>query len=68
MGLTVAGFDSLAVWGANVYRLTVILKRSDNVDIIKLIDELIEEAEQEPSWTAIQALRCLRKELLAVAE
>lgn len=45
VGLTVAGFDSLAVWGANVYRLTVILKRSDNVDIIKLIDELIEEAE-----------------------
>lgn len=68
MGLTVAGFDSLAVCGANVYRLTVILKRRDNVDIIELIDELIAEAKQEPSWTALQALRCLRKELLAVAE
>ena len=30
---------------------------------IERIDELIAEAENEPSWTAIQALRCLRKEL-----
>lgn len=33
-------------------------------DVIKRIDELISEAEKEPSWTATQALRCLRKELL----
>lgn len=32
--------------------------------IIERIDELISEAEKEPSWTATQALRCLRKELL----
>ena len=34
------------------------------MDIIERIDELIAEAEKEPNWTAIQALRCLRKELL----
>ena len=34
------------------------------MDIIERIDELIIEAQKEPSWTAIQALRCLRKELL----
>ena len=32
--------------------------------VIERIDELISEAEKEPSWTATQALRCLRKELL----
>ena len=32
-------------------------------EIVKMIDEMIEEAEKEPSWTAKQALRCLKKEL-----
>ena len=31
--------------------------------VIERIDEFITEAENEPSWTATQALRCLRKEL-----
>ena len=34
------------------------------MDIIELIDEWIYEAENEPSWKATQALRCLRKEIL----
>ena len=34
------------------------------LDVIERIDKLISEAEMEPSWTAIQALRCLRKEVL----
>lgn len=33
------------------------------MDIIELIDEWIDEAENEPSWKATQALRCLRKEI-----
>lgn len=36
----------------------------NQIGVIERIDELISEAEKEPSWTAIQALRCLRKELL----
>ena len=32
-------------------------------EIVKMIDEMIEEAEKEPAWTAKQALRCLKKEL-----
>jgi len=39
--------------------------KPDNMGVVERIDELIAEAEKEPSWTAIQALRCLRKELLA---
>ena len=34
-----------------------------NMSVIERIDELIVEAENEPTWTAVQALRCLRKEL-----
>ena len=33
------------------------------MDIIDRIDEMIAEAEKETTWTAVQALRCLRKEL-----
>jgi len=36
----------------------------NQIGVIERIDELIFEAEKEPSWTATQALRCLRKELL----
>ena len=32
-------------------------------DILKKIDELIEEAEKYPEWTATQALKCLKKEI-----
>lgn len=32
--------------------------------IEKILNELIEEAKQNPEWTAEQALRCAKKELL----
>lgn len=32
--------------------------------VIKIIDELISEAQKEPMWKAENALRCLKKELL----
>lgn len=32
----------------------------------KLMDELIHEAEENPDWKAVNALRCAKKELLEV--
>ena len=32
-------------------------------EVIRLIDELIHEARDEPTWKAEQALRCLKKEI-----
>ena len=36
--------------------------------VIRIIDELIFEAQKEPSWKAENALRCLKKELLKERE
>lgn len=33
-----------------------------------ILDELIEEAQQNPEWKAEQALRCVKKELLKAQE
>ncbi len=32
-------------------------------DVLEKIEELLVEAKESPDWTAIQALRCLRKEI-----
>lgn len=36
----------------------------DREKVIRIIDELIFEAQKEPTWKAENALRCLKKELL----
>lgn len=36
----------------------------DKETILMLIDEMIEEAQEEPQWKAEPALKCLKKELL----
>ena len=40
----------------------------DMEKIIRIIDELIFEAQKEPTWKAENALRCLKKELLKEQE
>lgn len=36
----------------------------DKNDIERILDELIKEAEENPDWKAVNALRCAKKELL----
>ena len=36
----------------------------DREKVIRIIDELIFEAQKEPTWKSENALRCLKKELL----
>lgn len=33
-------------------------------EIKRILDELIKEAEENPDWKAVNALRCAKKELL----
>ena len=40
----------------------------DREKIIRIIDELIFEAQKEPTWKTENALRCLKKELLKEQE
>ena len=40
----------------------------DREKVIRIIDELISEAQKEPTWKAENALRCLKKELLKERE
>lgn len=40
----------------------------DREKVIRIIDELIFEAQKEPAWKAENALRCLKKELLKEQE
>ena len=40
----------------------------DREKVIRIIDELIFEAQKEPTWKAKNALRCLKKELLKEQE
>ena len=40
----------------------------DREKVIRIIDELIFEAQKEPKWKAENALRCLKKELLKEQE
>ena len=40
----------------------------DREKIIRIIDELIFEAQKEPTWKAENALRCLKKELVKEQE
>lgn len=40
----------------------------DREKVIKIIDELIFEAQKAPTWKAENALRCLKKELLKEQE
>lgn len=40
------------------------LRNTKEKSIVAKIDELIIEAQNEPAWTAEQALKCLRKEIL----
>lgn len=41
---------------------------ADKETILMLIDEMIEEAQEEPQWKAESALKCLKKELLKAQE
>ena len=40
----------------------------DRENVIRVIDELIFEAQKAPTWKAENALRCLKKELLKEQE
>jgi hypothetical protein len=40
----------------------------DREKVIRIIDELIFEAQKEPNWKAESALKCLKKELLKAQE
>ena len=40
----------------------------DREKVIRIIDELIFEAQKKPTWKAENALRCLKKELLKEQE
>ena len=40
----------------------------DREKVIRIIDELIFEAQKEPTWKTENALRCLKKELLKEQE
>lgn len=40
----------------------------DRDKVIRIIDELIYEAQKEPTWKAENALRCVKKELLKEQE
>lgn len=40
----------------------------DGENVIRIIDELIFEAQKAPTWKAENALRCLKKELLKEQE
>ena len=40
----------------------------DREKVIRIIDELIFEAQKEPNWKAESALKCLKKELMKEQE
>jgi hypothetical protein len=42
----------------------ILQKMIDMEKVIRIIDELIFEAQKEPAWKSENALKCLKKELL----
>lgn len=53
---------------ANFLKREWSVKQVDREKIIRIIDELIFEAQKEPTWKAENALRCVKKELLKKQE